>query len=95
MPGQPFTGRLAGLQSCCGQYGEGNNLMSLPGIKPWGFEAIGHSLAALLAELSQLLGRCVMMTTARLLPTCAEKQSYSVAHQLTWPNKELTVWHII
>jgi len=82
MPGQPFTGRLAGLQSCCGQFGEGTILMSLPGIKPWSFEVIGHSLAAILAELSQLLGKCVMMTAARLLPTCAEKQ-------------RVTVWHIM
>jgi len=82
MPGQPFTGRLAGSRAAADSLEKRKKLKSLSGIKPWTFEAIHHSLTAILAELSKLLGKCVMMTTARLLPTCAEKQ-------------RVTVWHII
>jgi len=82
-----------GLQSYYGQFGEEKKLLLLAGIKPRSFEAIGHSLATILAELSQLLGKCVMMTTARLLPTCAEKQSICVAYYLTWPKGQIVICH--
>jgi len=79
---------LVGLQSCCGQFGEEKKLLSLP----WSFEAIGHSLATVLAELSQLLGKCVMMTNSQVSThMCREAEHYNVAHHLTWPKRQIVI----